>query len=318
MTDFDKPEIYRSVLEALPTGVYLVDRHRRIVFWNSGAERICGYLRQDVVGRFLREHLYATYEGVETGGEEWDPLNQVLRDGKSSTVRVSILHKDGYRVPIILKTVPIRNDRGEIVGAAECFDDNAASAGKSRRKQAFGRLICLDEITGLPSKISMETHLRERIAQVAERHGDFSITLVAVDQLDQITAARGQGVIHSILRVVAHTVENSLRPRDTAGAWGGNRFMVALPDCREENLESVASRLRRMISQSEVEWWGDRFAVTVSLGGASCRPDDTLESLVERAEKGLVVSAAAGGNQVTVVGLSRGRGEEDRDGCLQS
>jgi PAS domain S-box-containing protein len=55
MSEFDSPEIFRSVLETLLTGVYLVDRNRKILFWNDGAEEITGYLRQDVVGRFLRD-----------------------------------------------------------------------------------------------------------------------------------------------------------------------------------------------------------------------------------------------------------------------
>lgn len=53
MSLFDDPEILRSVLEDLPTGVYLVGRDGKILFWNSRAERITGHLRQDVVGRFL-------------------------------------------------------------------------------------------------------------------------------------------------------------------------------------------------------------------------------------------------------------------------
>ena len=93
MSEFDNPEIYKSILETLPTGIFLVDRNRRILFWNEGAETICGYLRQDVVGRFLREHLLATSEEVkDPGSDPSDPLSLAFRDGKSSTRNVSILH----------------------------------------------------------------------------------------------------------------------------------------------------------------------------------------------------------------------------------
>jgi PAS domain S-box-containing protein len=60
MPELSDPEIYQSVLENLETGVYIVDRNRRICFWNDGAEQITGYLRQDVVGHFLRDHLLIT------------------------------------------------------------------------------------------------------------------------------------------------------------------------------------------------------------------------------------------------------------------
>lgn len=302
MSEFDNPEIYRSVLETLPTGIYLVDRHGRIVFWNAGAERICGYLRQDVVGRFLREHLFATSEEVEAAnGDDYDPLNLVLRDGKPSTARVSILHKEGYRVPVVLQTAPIRNEHGSIIGAAECFEDTLAVSEQTRRSAVLGGLVCLDDVTGLASKSAMEAYLQERLTVCAERHADFGIVLIEVDQLERLCVTRGSSVVTSILRVVAHTIENSLRPTDVVGSWSNNRFLAVLAECRVSDLERVANRIRKMISQSEVQWWGDRFAVTAALGAVGCRPDDSLESLVDRAERSLVESTAAGGNRVTVV-----------------
>jgi PAS domain S-box-containing protein len=150
VSEFENPEIYRTVLEELPAGVYLVDRHRRIVFWNFGAERICGYPRQDVVGRFLRDHLFAIND--DSGTSDYDPLDQVLRDGRCSTAHVSILHKEGYRIPIVLQTAPIRDEHGSIIGAVEYFDSSIASSQRTRRRSALAGLIGLGDVTGLPSK----------------------------------------------------------------------------------------------------------------------------------------------------------------------
>lgn len=300
--DFESPEIYRSVLEELPAGLYLVDRHRRIVFWNAGAERICGYLRQDVVGKFLRQHLFATSDGTaEAWAQEYDPLDQVLRDGKTSSAHVSILHKEGYRVPVLLQSVPIRNEHGNIIGAAECFEDNPAASERSRRRSALGGLIGLDETTGLPSRNSMTFHVQERMSLFADGHADFAIVLIEVDDLERLRAMRGPSVVNSILRVLSHTLENSIRPTDAVGAWSGHRFLAVLNDCREPELEPVANRIRKMIGQSEIEWWGERIAVTAALGGAACQAGDTMESLLDRAERSVAESKAAGGNRVTVV-----------------
>src|SRR5579863_279150 len=110
MPELNDPEIYQTILDGLQTGVYLVDRNRRIRFWNEGAEQITGYLRQDVVGRFLRDHLLTTGDNAkDLDSDPDDPINLAFRDGKPSTLEVSILHKEGYRVPIILRTSPVRN-----------------------------------------------------------------------------------------------------------------------------------------------------------------------------------------------------------------
>jgi PAS domain S-box-containing protein len=71
MSELNDPAIYQTALDALETGVYIVDPNRRIRFWNEGAEKITGYLRQDVVGHFLRDHLLTTTDG--TGDLDSDP-----------------------------------------------------------------------------------------------------------------------------------------------------------------------------------------------------------------------------------------------------
>lgn len=82
MPEFSDPEIYRTILDNLKTGVYTVDRNRRIRFWNEGAEQITGYLRQDVVGRFLREHFLASgYSTTDVESEPDDSINLAFRDG---------------------------------------------------------------------------------------------------------------------------------------------------------------------------------------------------------------------------------------------
>jgi two-component system cell cycle response regulator len=301
MSDFDNPEIFKSILETLPTGIYLVDRNRKILFWNAGAETISGYLRQDVVGRFLREHLLATSdEGKDADSDPSDSLSLAFRDGKSSTADVSILHKEGYRVPVVLRTVPIRNIRGSIIGAAECFEKNISASDGTRRRSAAAGLECLDGVTGIPARTFMELQVREQLTVFAERHAPFGILLMQVDQLDQFRATRGPGVVPTILRVVAQTIENSLRPTDLVGCWRENQFLAVLTECKESEVERVANRIRRIIGQSQVEWWGDKFSVTAAFGGAGSRPEDTLELLVERAEKSLIESISMGGNRVTV------------------
>jgi len=302
MSEFDNPEIFRSILETLPTGVYLVDRNRKILFWNSGAEEITGYLRQDVVGHFLREHLLATSDELkDADSDPTDPLSGVFRDGKSTTANVSILHKEGYRVPIVLRSVPIRSERGAIVVAAECFDINISASDRTRRHAVIAESGCLDEVLGIPARTFMEPHLRERVTAFAERQIPFGILLIQVDQMDHLRAARGPGVVPTVLRVVARTIENSLRTTDLVGCWSENQFLVVLMECKETEVERVAHRIMKMICQSEIEWWGDKISVTAAFGGAGSRPGDTLELLVGRAGKSLLRSIAEGGNRVTII-----------------
>jgi len=90
MSRFDDPEILRSVLEDLPTGVYLVDRDGKILFWNYGAERITRHLRQDVVGHACREDFLGNSEGTDDQVTAASAaLEAVLKDGKPTESQVS-------------------------------------------------------------------------------------------------------------------------------------------------------------------------------------------------------------------------------------
>jgi diguanylate cyclase (GGDEF)-like protein/PAS domain S-box-containing protein len=301
MLKLDHPDIFKAVLENLQTGVCLVDRERKILFWNEGAQRITGHLPQDVVGRSLREHLLKTKSEITAvDADPDDPVNAVFRDGKSSITEVSILHKDGYRVPIVLRTVPVRNSQGAVIVAAESFDLNFSPPGRARRHSAIAEKGCFDTLAGVPGQLFMETHLSESLASFFERHSDFAILLIEVDRMDHFVKTLGGGVVPIILRVVAHAIENSLRPEDLMARWSGNRFMAVLDGCKEVEVERVGDRIRKMIGNCEIEWWGDAFPVAVTLGGAGVRPGDTVELLVERAEKSLLERIAAGGNRVTV------------------
>jgi diguanylate cyclase (GGDEF)-like protein/PAS domain S-box-containing protein len=302
MPELDDPEIYQSVLDSLQTAVYIVDRNRRIRFWNEGAEQITGYLRQDVVGRFLRDHLLATGDEVKNfDADPDDPVNVAFRDGKPSVMDVSILHKDGYRVPIVLRTMPIRNSRGAVVGAAESFEKNRSASEWSRRQSVYADLGCLDAMTGVAAKSFMETQLREHLMTFAEHNLPFGILLIQVDHMDQYRATRGPGVAHSILRIVAQSVENCVRPTDVVGCWDENQFIAILQQCKESEVALVGERVRRMICQSEIEWWGDKFSVTSPVGGAGCRPGDSVELLIARAAASVTESIGKGGNCVTVL-----------------
>jgi diguanylate cyclase (GGDEF)-like protein/PAS domain S-box-containing protein len=301
MPELDDPEIYQAVLDKLQTGVYIVDRNRRIRFWNEGAEQITGYLRQDVVGRFLRDHLLTPDAVKDVDSEPDDPINLVFRDGKPSTMDVSILHKDGYRVPIVLRTNPIRNSRGAVVGAAESFEKNRSASDWTRRQAGFADFGCLDAMTGVAAQSFMETQLRENLTIFAEHNIPFGILLIQIDHMDQFRASRGPGVVSTILRVIAQSVENCLRPTDLVGCWGVNQFIAILLECRESEVARVGERVRKMIGQAEIEWWGDRFSVTSPVGGAGCRAGDTVELLIARAAASLQESIEKGGNCVTVL-----------------
>jgi len=124
MLDLNHPGVFETAVDSLDVGVYLVDRHRKIVDWNRGAERISGYLRQDVTGRFCRDDILVhsdENEAVLCGTD--CPLAGCMRDGQSREAPVYLRHRAGHRVPVHVRAVPLRDEKGNICGAAEIFEE---------------------------------------------------------------------------------------------------------------------------------------------------------------------------------------------------
>ena len=294
-------EMFRMVLEGLRTAVYVVDVGGRTLFWNEGAERITGHLRQDVVGRVCGENFLGEAEGEENeSGTEFGPIAAVIRDGKPIEAQISLRHKNGHRIPVQLRAFPIRNAQGAIVGVAESFEETISVSDGDRRHTKLATYGCLDQASGVLNHEMVESHLRENLGTFAAHPVPFSILCMEIDHLDRIQARDGPGAIAATIRVVGQTLENSLRPTDFLGRWRENQFLAVLTECNESEIARAADRLRRMASASKIEWWGDFLPVTISLGATSAKAGDTVEGIVARAEQALRESIQQGGNRTTV------------------
>jgi diguanylate cyclase (GGDEF)-like protein/PAS domain S-box-containing protein len=285
MLSLDDPEIYRAILDGLTAGVYLVDRTGKIMFWNSGAERITGYLRQDVVGHSSLEDLLGHLDG----------------QNKASDAQVSVRHKSGHRVLVRLHAAPIRDAHGKVIGAMENFEQIISTADFAERHNKLAAYGCLDERSGVLNQGMVQSHLREAITTFADHRVPLSILCIGIDQLEAIKSRYGGGAVTAMIRVTGQTLENSLRPTDFLGCWMENEFLAVLTECSAREVGKVGERLGKMLHQCRVEWWGDKLQVTASMGATSARTDDSAEAMLQRAEDGLRESIERGGNRMVLV-----------------
>ncbi len=298
-------EILRTVLDNLPTGIYLVDRERRIRYWNRGAEEISGYHRHDVIGRRSRENILRGCDDVGCAlcGAAC-PLSVVILDGKASESPVFVHHKEGQRVPVQLRVLPIRDAHGSIVCAAVSFEETRETAELHFRPSSLAAHGCLDVITGTPNHAFMQSHLRENLAFFNEYHLPFGILSIQVEKLAELQATHGRESVEVMLHVVAQTMKHAVRPDGVLGRWNENQFLAIVTNCNAAQLETLGQSLTKMAGSSGIQWWDDLLSVKVSVGHSMVQPGDSLESLLARAQGSLeaqvprgAAAVAAGTNQ---------------------
>jgi len=302
MLDLQNAEILRAALESLQTGVCMVDRDRKICFWNDGAERMTGYLRQDVLGRFCGEILLVKFhENKAAICEHSCPLVDAMRDGKPRDSHVYHHHKSGYAVPVSLRAVPIRDAHGHVVGAVQSFVERPCASTRRRPDSDLAVGRGLDAVTQLPDYPFSASYLVDRLKFASEHVFPFGLLCIQLDQLDTLKATHGLDAAGAILNVVAHALRNGLDPLDFVGRWSEDQFLAIVANCGDGDLLTTAERLKRLAQSSEIVWWGDQLSVTVSVGGTVLAPGEPIGLLLGRTGNALKQAIAQGGNCAIVL-----------------
>jgi diguanylate cyclase (GGDEF)-like protein/PAS domain S-box-containing protein len=291
MSAFRDPEVLRNILESLPTGVCVVDMQKKIVLWSDGAERITGYLRHEVIGqRCISEMLLHCDQQHCEWCKEDSPLARAMMTSQPAEAVGFVQHKAGHEIPIRARAVPVHNARGSIIGAVETFHKQQA-ASPDRREETLDLPGYVDEVTNVASHVMMHSHLRETLGTFAEVHVPFGVLLFRLEGLERFRATVGPDAASSLLRVVARTLEFALWKTDFVGRWSDDQFLVILNGCREEALHSMHDRIQAALASDSIEWWGERRSLPVSVGETMVHPGDSIESLMERAEKSLTAAS---------------------------
>jgi diguanylate cyclase (GGDEF)-like protein/PAS domain S-box-containing protein len=302
MPGLGSQELYRMVLDSLPVAVCAVDREGKVILWNEGAERVTGYLRQDVLGRLCTD---AFLEHADTDNNPLEgnaiPLLETMRDGKCLTVRASLRKKSGQSVGVHVRTVTLRGDDVRMHGAAEIFEEMIKRMPTDRRHNKLAVAGAVDQLTGILNHSMILAHLQEALSLYKVYPVPFCALCISIDGLTKIRERFGQAAVDTTLHVVAQTLQSALRPTDYLGRWLEQEFLVILPECSGDDVPKVGDRLRKMAQRAHVSWWGDTWGVTISIGATPVQDMDTAGGVVSRAEEGMRKGSDSGGNQVVVV-----------------
>jgi diguanylate cyclase (GGDEF)-like protein/PAS domain S-box-containing protein len=297
----DIDRIYREILENLYEGVFLIDRDKRITYWNKAAEQITGFQAAEVVGMPCSEDLLR-----HVGEQDADlfpgstPIAKTLEDGTSRELEAYLYKRDGGKLPVLVRIAPVRNPMGEVVGALELFADNSSTAAILGRIHELERYAMIDPLTALGNRRYTEMTLRARIEE-AQRYGlPFGIVFFDLDDFKAVNDRHGHDTGDKVLKMVADALVNRARPFDNFGRWGGEEFIGIFRNVDPSGLETVAERLRLNVRNACLEEAGLEIRVTISAGGTVAMQGDSIDALVRRADRLMYESKRAGKDRVTI------------------
>jgi diguanylate cyclase (GGDEF)-like protein len=170
-------------------------------------------------------------------------------------------------------------------------------------KRAYKRieeLAEVDELTGALNRRSIMQALGEEIARARRSHTSCTVALIDLDWFKRINDRFGHPAGDEVLRTFAIAMFANIRTIDKFGRYGGEEFLLILPEAADSAAQRTMDRLRAIVADLDWSAISPGLAVTMSAGIAMLRPNDTPESILARADAALYRAKDLGRNQVAV------------------
>ncbi len=301
-----------AIVQSIDVGVVVLDRDYRIDVWNTFMENRSGRLPEEA----RKKTFFELFPEVD---EQWfrRKVENVATLGTPSFTiweqRPYLLRFKNYQPITGLEDfmyqnttlMPLKALNGSIEQICLIIYDVTDVATNRHQLQAANqelqRLSSTDRLTGLFNRGHWEEMLRQDYARHRRYERNAALVMFDIDHFKKINDSYGHQAGDAVIQQTAELVRQCARDSDIAGRYGGEEFVVLLPDTDSEGAMTFAERLRQSIEAHEVVHEGRSIRFTVSLGIADLSdPTNGYAQLIERADNALYSSKASGRNQVTL------------------
>lgn len=265
-------------------GMVVTDKRGRIVLTNPAVETILGKSQDEIImAGFL--HLVDNPEVIR------NQLNAKPGDDKPDQLE--------YRgLTLQLNASTIFSETGTQIGTAALIRDVTEEV---RLNKELEKLSTSDALTGLYNRRFLDNRLQIETHRSKRYSAELSIIIFDVDHFKKFNDEHGHSQGDRVLQSIGATLMDAVRDLDLPCRYGGEEFLVILPETSLEGAHKIAERLRVIVENTEV----DGMSVTISLGVASTNKGklDNPSKLIEIADKALYNAKEDGRNRVTLAPL---------------
>jgi diguanylate cyclase (GGDEF)-like protein/PAS domain S-box-containing protein len=289
---FLEGERAQVTLASIGDAIISIDVAGHITYLNPVAESMTGWSRQEASGRPLQEVL-RLIDG-DSREPALNPLAMAILHNRTVGLSANciLVRRDGYESAIEDTAAPIHDRRGQVTGAVIVFHDVSVARAMSLR---MSYLAQHDFLTELPNRMLLNDRLTQAMASAHRHHTALAALFVDVDRFKHINDTRGHAIGDRLLKSIAQRLVACVRSSDTVSRYGGDEFVVLLPEVAHSQ-DAAVSAHKILASQStphRIE--RQELHVTVSVG-IGVYPDDGMdaETLLKNADSALLNAKARG------------------------
>lgn len=289
-----------GLLESLFEGAYVVDKDRKILYWNKRAEAITGYSKEQVIGKHCYDNLlrHVNDEGCQLC-HSGCPLLDTIETKKTNFNKVYLHHAQGHRIPIFVRTF-IYEENESNPYAIEFFTDTPDEKSMQEEYHQLKKDIIRDPLTQVYNRAFLDYQLDLCINEYMTFKTEFGILFVDIDYFKKVNDTYGHTAGDNVLKTVSKTLTANFRRTDYIGRYGGEEFLIILRDINKKDLVEIAEKIRTLVENTTVVYENQKISVTISIGGLMYNPSLSKDELIENADQNMYKAKENGRNQTII------------------
>ena len=173
---------------------------------------------------------------------------------------------------------------------------NALAVNLESQKKQLELLAATDSLTGLLNRRSFIEQIESEIIRQGRSGKTFSVVMGDIDKFKNLNDSYGHPFGDSILIKVADILRDNIRDQDSVSRWGGEEFLLLLPETDLKGASVLAEKIRKNLENSENYFEGQKIKVTATFGISECQPQDNYLESIKKADQALYEGKKAGRN----------------------
>lgn len=278
-----KPLARDKVFESTNDGIIVLDANNNIIDFNPSAATIFPGLKENGIGKNVRSFFEANESLVNSILHSKEFQYKIINDNK----------KRHYRV----NTVQILESRDREVGSLVTLTEITKYM---EMMEKLNYLASSDELTGVYNRRFFVEFCSRELEKSKRDNSPVSFIILDLDFFKKVNDHYGHQAGDVVLQQVAMICRNSIRSKDILGRYGGEEFVIFLPETRLEDCQVISNRILNNIAESEIFYEGKMIKVTASIGitGVTSVSDENLDDFLKTADQALYKAKFDGRNCV--------------------
>ncbi len=294
---------YRHMMDHVQNGVIFVDSEFRVLDWNTTAERMTGKSAASVHQQTWNASIASLCDADGSPLEESRCLfSAVMKLGEKISERLIICREGVPNLHVQVEVFPVFSDGGHQCGCAMILEDISETAVLEQKIVHLRERASQDQLTKVPNRGELNRQLPDFVEYHQRTNRPGSVIICDIDFFKRINDTFSHQVGDEALIVFAKILKDACRETDFVARFGGEEFVLLCSECDFSEAKEWAESIRKRLQRTPIPAIRNA-CITASFGVSTVLPGDTGETVLDRADQGLLIAKQSGRDRVVGLGL---------------